>query len=454
MIPLFQFVRNICFKGNCYRSIKIKKNIIASFAFKAFSICISFLLVPLTLSYLNATKYGLWLTISSIIGWFGFLDIGLGNGLRNKLAEAFAVKDYVLAKTYVSTTYAVLILIVSCALLLFLFVTPYIDWSKVFNANPEMASELSRIFLVVLIFFFVRFILKLIGVILISDQLPAVNSSFGPLGNLLALSAIFFITKFTHENLLYLSLIYSAAPVIILIVASFYFFGGKYEMIRPDLKAIDFKYFKSLANLGVKFFILQIAVLVVFSTDNLIITQLFGPKEVTPYNIAHKYFGIPMMIFLLVLTPFWSAFTESFIKNDMIWIKASIKNLMVMWLLVVVGVIFFLGFSKYFFLLWVGDKVKIPFMLSAFMGLYVIIGSWNNIFAYFINGVGKIRIQMYSGIIAMILNIPLSIFFARNLSMGSAGVILGTCCSLLSGAVLGPIQTYKIVKGKAKGIWK
>lgn len=434
------------------RSIKAKRNIIASFGLKGFSILVSFLLVPLTLNYLNPTKYGLWLTISSIIGWFGFFDIGLGNGLRNKLAEAFAVKDYKLAKAYVSTTYATLTLIMVGVFLLFLFINPLLDWSKLLNAQPEMAGELSRIILVVFTFFALRFVLNLIGIILTSDQLPAVSNIFDPLGNLIALISIYLITKFTLGDLLYISIIYSAAPVLILIIASFYFFTGKYEFIKPDLKSIDFNYFKPLAELGVKFFILQIACVIIFSTDNIIIAQILGPAEVTPYNIAFKYFSIPIMIFTIMLTPFWSAYTEAFTIGDIKWIKISIKRLIMIWMLVIVGVIFLFSISKYFYLMWVGDKVHIPLLLSAFMGLYAIIFTWNNIFAYFVNGVGKIRLQMYCGIIGMIINIPISIYFAKNLNMGSAGVILGTCISLIISSFFISIQTFEIIKG-TKGIW-
>ena len=435
------------------RSIRTKKNIMASFGLKGFSVLVSFLLVPITLNYLNATKYGLWLTVSSIIGCFSFFDIGLGNGLRNKLAEAFALQDYKLAKSYVSTAYVILSLIMAGILLLFLFINPLLDWSKLLNTQPEMAGELSRIALVVFIFFALRFVLNLIGIIFTSDQLPAVSNSFGPLGDLIALVSIYIITKFTHGNLLYISIIYSAAPVLILIIASFYFFNGKYEFIKPDLKSVDFKHFKPLSDLGVKFFVLQIAVLIIFSTDNIIITQILGPAEVTPYNIAYQYFSLPIMFFTIMLTPFWSAYTEAFTNGDMKWIKASIKRLIMIWLAVVVGVIFLLGISKYFYSMWVGDKVHVPFMLSVFMGLFAIISTWNNIFAYFVNGVGKIKLQMYGSILGMIINIPISIYFANNLHMGSAGVILGTCFSICLGSVLIPIQCLKIIRGNINDIW-
>ena len=73
-------------------------------------------------------------------------------------------------------------------------------------------------------------------------------------------------------------------------------------------------------------------------------------------------------------------------------------------MLVIVGVIILFAISNNFYLMWVGDKVRISLLLSAFMGLYVIISTWNNIFAYFINGVGKIKLQIYYVIIAMIIH--------------------------------------------------
>ena len=443
---------NFLTKGH-ERSVNAKQNIIVMFGLKGLSIIIGFILVPLTLNYLDTTKYGIWLTLSSFIGWFGFFDIGLGNGLRNKLAEAFALKDYKLAKIYVSTTYAILSLIIGSVYILFLIINPFLNWSKLLNTTPEMADELSWIAVIVFTFFVLRFILKLIGVIFTADQLPAYNNAFNSLGNLVAFVSIYFITKFSQGNLLYISVIYSAAPVIILIIASVYFFNRKYNYLKPSVNSVNFKYFKPLAGLGVKFFILQIACLVIFSTDNMIITQILGPAEVTPYNIAFKYFGIPIMVFTIIITPYWSAFTDAITINDIKWIKNSINKLIRIWLLVVAGVIILLAIAKYFYLMWVGDKVYIPFILSAFMGLYAIISAWNNIFAYFINGVGKIKLQMYIGSVEMIVNIPISIFFAKNMNMGSAGVILGTCFTLAIGSLLMPIQTLKIIKGKAKGIW-
>jgi len=447
-----QYVSDFFSKGHI-RTLKAKKNILISFIFSGLSILVSFLLVPLTLEYLNPTKYGIWLTLSSILGWLGFFDIGLGNGLRNKLTEAFAFKDFKLAKSYVSTTYAIIALIIGIVYSLFLVIMPYLNWGIIFNISQEIASELNTVIIIVFTFFSLRFILKIIGVIFTADQKPAFNKFFEFSGSLFSLIAIFIITKFSKGSLLYISIVYSVAPVIVLIVASLYFFKVKYRTIKPSFKAIDFTNFKGLAGLGVNFFILQIAVIIIFSTDNMIITQILGPKEVTPYNIAFKYFSIPIMIFSIIITPFWSAFTDAYAKNDLVWVKKSMKRLIQIWILIAVIAIIMLSVSMYFYSFWIGEKVQIPFLLSLIMCLFAIISTWNNIYASFINGIGKIKVQMYASILAMIINIPISIFYAKYLELGSAGVILGTCTSLLLGAFLGPLQTHFILKGKAKGIW-
>ena len=87
------------------------------------------------------------------------------------------------------------------------------------------------------------------------------------------------------------------------------------------------------------------------------------------------------------------------------------------------------------------------------MGIYILIFTFSSIFVNFINGVGKVKLQLYFGVFAMLINIPFSVFFAKNMGMGSAGVILGTCVSLSIGAVFGPVQYYKIINNKAKGVW-
>ena len=75
------------------RSNLIIKNIVVSFFVKGWSAIVVLLMVPLTLKMLGAYNNGVWLTISGILIWIDFMDIGLGNGLRNTLAKYVAIGD-------------------------------------------------------------------------------------------------------------------------------------------------------------------------------------------------------------------------------------------------------------------------------------------------------------------------------------------------------------------------
>lgn len=435
------------------RSVKTKKNIFASIVIKCFSIIISFLLIPLAIDYLTPVKYGIWITLTSVIGWFAFFDLGLGNGLRNKLAEALAKNNTELAKTYISTSYAVLSIIIGTVYVVFLFVFPHINWTELLNTPPEMDIEISRLIFIVFSFFSLQFIIKHISMILKADQRSAISGGINTFASLLSLIIIMILTKTTKGSLLFLSIGVSAANLISPLIATIWFLKKDYKHLIPSFKHVKLSYAKDLMSLGFMFFIMQFAALVLFSTDSFIIAQLYGPEEVTPYNIAFKYFSIVTMGFAIITTPFWSAYTDAYHKQDLKWIKRITKKLILLWYFLVAMVIIMLAVSDIFYKIWIGNKVNISFSLSLVMGIWVLISTWTSIFGNFLSGVGKIRLSLYHSLIMIVLNIPLSVFLAKHIGLGSMGVILGTCLCVLPQVFLHPIQYKKIINKKDKGIW-
>lgn len=433
------------------RSTNILKNIFASFFIRGCSIAISLFLVPLTIRYVNPTQYGIWLTLSSIIGWFGFFDIGFGNGLRNKFTEALAKGEHDLARVYVSTTYAILGIIIGVVLALFCCINPFLNWVKILNAPSSMARELTILALIVFVFFCLQFILQLITTIITANQQPAKAAFFNLLGSVFSLIVIFILTKTTSGNLIYLGLALGCTPVLVLTSSSLWFYTHQYRKYAPSLKLVNFSYARNLMTLGLKFFIIQIAFVILYETSNIVITQLFGPAQVTPYNIAYKYFSVVPMVFSIVLTPFWSAFTEAYVKKDEQWIRNTIRKLQKFWLLFLAGALLMLALSAKVYQLWVGSLVQVPFLLSASIFLYVMINAWCMIFSMFLNGVGKLKLQLYSSLFGAIVNIPLAIFLAKQI--GIAGVVLSTCILGLFSAVWSPLQYRKIMNNTATGIW-
>lgn len=447
---LYLYISKAINKGH-KRSVKAKKNILASFMIKGGSIAISLILVPLTINYVNPTSYGIWLTLSSMVGWFGFFDIGFGHGLRNKLAESIAKEEFVLAKKYVSTTYAILSLIIGGVLVLFLGINPFLNWSSILNTSKALGDELGVVALIVFTFFCLQFVLKLITTVLTANQEPAKASFFNFLGSLFSLMVIFILTKTTEGNLIYLGAALSFTPVLVLTCSSIWFYTQDYKRYAPSVRQVDFSLAKDLMSLGAKFFIIQIGALVLFSTNNVIITQLFGPEEVTPFNIAFKLFAIVTMGFGIVVTPMWSAFTDAYVREEYGWIKNTLAKMRKIWFLAILASVGILFASPFLYQVWVGDSVDVPFELSIAMCLYVIVAIWQTMHVFFLNGIGKIKLQLYLVTSTAIINIPLAILLGKW--FGLVGI---TMTSTLIFGIMGivfSIQTHKILNKTAKNIW-
>jgi O-antigen/teichoic acid export membrane protein len=90
------------------REARLKVSLIANLSIKFINIVINFTLVPLLLTFLGAEKYGIWLTIYALVGWLTMFDLGLGNGLKLKLTEAFSKKKYREAKKLITTAYVLI----------------------------------------------------------------------------------------------------------------------------------------------------------------------------------------------------------------------------------------------------------------------------------------------------------------------------------------------------------
>lgn len=433
------------------RSIKAKKNILFLLVVKGGNIAISLLLVPMTISYINPTKYGIWMTLSSVVGWLGFFDIGFGNGLRNKLTESISKGRDDLAQIYVSTTYAAMSIFSLIFIGIFLIANKYIFWATILNAPANMESELSTLAQIILAFFSLQFVLQLVITVMTANHEPGKASIINFFASALSLIGIYFLTKFTTGSLLYLAIVLSGTPVVVMAIVSLWLYRFDYFKYAPNLKLVDFSYAKDLMRLGVKFFIMQIGVLILFQTDNIIISQVFGPTEVTHFAICFKLFSVITMGFTIVVTPLWSAYTEAYTNSDFDWIKSSLKKMKKIWMLLSVATVVLLFFSPYIFKIWLGDKIEIPFILSLCMCMYTIAYAWQTIQVMFLNGIGKIRLQLYLIIVSSLLNIPLAIFLGKT--FGLAGTVLAnTILFVIMGGILS-MQTRRILKNNAKGIW-
>lgn len=429
------------------RSLKAKWNVIGALLIRGFSILISLILVPLTLGYLNSYEYGVWLTLSSILLWINYFDIGLGNGLRNKLAESIALGDKALGQIYVSTCFYFLILIIICVFLIFCILNYWLNWNEVLNIPIGSIPNINSLVSIVFSLFCISFVFKFVGNIYLAYQLPVINDLLSLGGSLLSLILIYVLTLTTDGSITKVAFVFSFSPVLIYLIAYPYTFYIKYKELRPSIKKIRLVYAKDLMGLGVKFFLLQVACLVIFSTSNLLVSHLFTPAAVTPYNIAFKYFSIVTMIFSILINPLWSAITDAYVKKDIEWIRRSIKTMFRIWLVCVITIVVMILMSNYIYHMWIGNEVSVPIQLSVSMGVYAVVFTWNQIFASFSNGIGQVKLQLWCAIIASILYIPIAYILSKFLNVES--IVYAMVIVLSISAIVLPYQ-YKVIINKYK----
>lgn len=431
-------------------------NIFQSLIFKGGAIFSNFLLVPITIDYLNIETYGLWIAISSMIAWVSFLDGGLGNGLKNKLSESIAVNNMELAKVYISSAYFGIVMISIVLIFLFSIFHYFADWNKILSLKTTTIENLDLIIYILFVLFCLKFIFELINSILAAIQKVGYSNLINFITNIFILFCVYILTLNVAKNkLLILSIIVSIIPIFVLIFFSIYIFSfnSLLKKIKPNFFYFKIREFKEIYELGIKFFIIQMAVLIIFSTDNFIILKLYDGEQVAIYNIAFKYFSIITLGWSIIIAPYWTAFSEAYIKMDFIWLRKTMNFLFKLWSLLFIVAFIMLIFSDYFYSKWIGKNINIPILLSLAMTFFILISAFNSILATFINGIGTIKIQLIASVLSAILNIPLCILMSKYLNLGISGIIIGSIFCLLPGSFLIFYQYWKIINKKAKGIW-
>ena len=172
------------------------------------------------------------------------------------------------------------------------------------------------------------------------------------------------------------------------------FLSGKYRHLSPSFRFVHFSLTKKIVGLGGQFFIIMISMLFVFQLINIVISRIAGPIAVTQYNIAYKYFNVLVMAVNIVFTPFWSAFTDAYVKQDYTWMRNARSKLEIMGLLCIPVAVLMVLLSNFLYTYWIGSKVDIPISLSIALAIFAIAQTFGGIYVTLLNGTGKVRIQM------------------------------------------------------------
>ena len=408
---------------------------------KPLAMLISFMYTPVLLNFLGDEQYGVWVTILSIINWIYSFDIGIGNGLRNILVRDIVKQDKKSINQDMSTAYISLFLLTAIIFIVSVVVGYFIDWNKVLNTSIFVDSTL----LISFLFICINFVLSLYKNAYFALQESEKVAISGVEIQIINFILVYGISKVSNNSqIIIMSYVFGISSLLVNIWYSVKLWYKNPHM-RPQIKGYKKTKLNEICTIGIQFFVIQIAGIILFTTDNLLISHIYTPTSVTSYSTVNKVFSAIFSVFMAALAPMWSRFTLEKENNNYSWMKNTIGKLLLLWLIFSIGTLIIVPMYPWLSNLWLRKELQYDAGIVIVMAIYFIVYMYSGIFSTVINGLGDIKIQLFMSIASAVVNIPLSLFFAINCDMKTTGIALGTLVSLLIGNIVFTIQVFNII---------
>jgi O-antigen/teichoic acid export membrane protein len=378
--------------------------------------------IPLALGYLGTERFGLWMTITSVVGMMAFADLGLGDGLITMISRADGQGDRGLAARYVASGFFLLLGLGSVLLLGVVAVWGVVPWPSVFNVHSaEAARDAGPAVLACVACFAVNLPLIVVQRVQAGYQEGFQSQLWLAAGNLLALIALITAIRW-RLPLPLLVLIYSGMPGLAAAANAVSFFGFQRPWLWPRWTNVEAAMAVTLLKRGLLFLLISVFSLVGMASDEIIAARVLGPSAVTQLYVPNKMFAMVSSVALMVYLPLWGANAEALARGDVRWVKGTLLRLLG-WGALVLGSLALLLVLAGPRLLgwWVGSAVAVPFVLLLGLGLWSLVASLAGPGFMVLNGADLLKPQVWMYGALAVLVVPCKVLFAR--SHGVTGIV-------------------------------
>ena len=432
-------------------------NILGAFLVKGGSMILTLFLLPAYIRFFgNDNVLGIWYTILSIINWVLVFDLGIGNGLRNKLPKALAENDLKGGRTLVSSTYIASAGLVVIIGIIGSIVIHLLNWNSILNIDeselslPVLKYAIQIAFIGVLI----QFVLKLVTSILYAIQKSGLVNLLTLLSNVIIFIVINLLSAGdTSSSIIAISYFNILAVNLPLLAVSMILFLGRFRDIRPSFKFWSKDSAKSLLKIGLTLLWLQLIFMVVSSTNEFLISAFCDPSDVVVYQVYFKIFNSVAAICSLVLIPIWSAVTKAKVEKRYTWIKKTYMLLLGFSVLVLVVLMLIVVVLQPIVNFWLKENaIDVNYLYAVIFALSGFIFMVHNVNTSIGNGFSYFKPQIVLMTLAAVVDIPLAWVFVK-LTGGMIGVVLANIIVLIPFEVAEPIFFFRYINKliKAEG---
>lgn len=423
-------------------------NILGAFGIKGLALVISLFSTPAYLRFFhNESALGLWFTINSVLAWILNFDLGIGNGLRNHLARTYTEHNDTESRKYISSAYISVAFV--CLLIFVCFGAAFdaVNWNVIFNIESENVSDeaLRKAIKIVFLGIILQLLLKLINSILYAIQKSSVNNFLALCTSAIILVCLYVLpSKDNDDNIVMMAVVHHLAVTVPLFIMTIVVFT-RTELKQATPRFCDFsmKCAKEILFLGGTFLLIQLAYMVIMTTNEYLITLFCSSQWVVTYQLYHKPFSLVGTVFTLALTPVWSAVTKASAEKDLKWIETLYKKLIRLCVLGSVISFAAVPFMQIFMDFWLGrNYLEIEIRYAVAFAVLNITIMLNGVLSSFANGIGKLRVQLVCFAMGAVIKVPVAFLLVKT--MGSwIGVVWANILSLVIFCIAQPVALQK-----------
>ncbi|MCT7942948.1 oligosaccharide flippase family protein [Shewanella holmiensis] len=412
------------------------KNISFSLFYKILTMVLSLIIVPLLINTLGTENYGVWVALTSLIAWISLFDFGLGYALKNTVTTSIANNKLHLAKAE-----ALQVLKLTCILSVLLLIVFFCSISFISVLKLNLGASL-----MIFVPFILLFPLKAGNAILQGARLIALESGFSFIGPLFffIFSTLFVLFGFCFDVFtaaVLFTISYVASIICIWLKACKVVNISLFDFRELMLAKLDF----SRISVGVKFFVLQVASLVLYSVGTILVYDQLGPQEAAHYDVVSKIFVLGLSLFNMVIAAFWPEITNYFSRSDFNGIKTLYLRMIFLSLIFSLGSFFVAYFAPEIVSAWTIGKINISKEQAIFFGALVSIQSFAYSGAVVLNALEKMNVQLVLTSISVFLMMPLSMLFFSN-NYGISSVPLAAAILTIPAMLYANTHTYILIR--------
>jgi O-antigen/teichoic acid export membrane protein len=275
--------------------------------------------------YLGAEKFGLWMTMTSFVLFTTFADLGIGNGLTMRIAEANGRNDRAYAVKQISCAFYLLCVIAFLLAVLTMICTGHVNWTRFYGLDSGLISrEAGWCTAVLILCTAANMPLGVAPRVQLGYQRGFIPDLWAGLSNIFVLLGSIVAIKL-KGSLLLLVLIFGGVPVIAALCNFISEFGFINPGLRPYITAFDLKAGLALAGVGFLFLVQQCFGLIYYASDNIVIAHSLGAMSVAKYAMVQRLFSLGLITQYFV-APLWPAIGEAQARHDFAWAARATRR--------------------------------------------------------------------------------------------------------------------------------